>query len=233
MLAESKRGISQDKVFHEICKQGLLSVYISSSLGFFAQSCLPEILKKRVKTLEKSISPCLCKSNKAKLNSRMSPQSHSVIREGQSLISGSDSLEKSFILYLLLTHLNNCWRVQFVLQKTHTPLGVFYNPLHTHKPPPTAQQGWERAGEACQRTVNVWGGTHEATHALRNVSARSHARSLLHLQIKPAKTDRSVGINMRKCLHFTIRLSKAYFFSASSLLFMPERCKRKRNKKSS
>lgn len=163
----------------------------------------------------------------------MSPQSHSVIREGQSLISGSDSLEKSFILYLLLTHLNNCWRVQFVLQKTHTPLGVFYNPLHTHKPPLRRSRDGSEQEKPVKELSMCGGGTHEATHALRNVSARSHARSLLQLQIKPAKTDRSVGINMRKCLHFTIRLSKAYFFSASSLLFMPERCKRKRNKKSS
>lgn len=53
--------------------------------------------------------------------------------------------------------------------------------------------------------------------------SRSLARSLLDLQIKATKTDRSVGINIRKCFHFTARLSKADFFSAFCLLFMPER----------
>lgn len=192
MLAESKRGISQDKVFHEICKQGLLSVYISSSLGFFAQSCLPEILKKRVKTLEKSISPCLCKSNKAKLNSRMSPQSHSVIREGQSLISGSDSLEKSFILYLLLTHLNNCWRVQFVLQKTHTPLGVFYNPLHTHKPPlRRSRDGSEQ--EKPVKELSMCGGEH--TRQLTPCGTSALALTLARCSTCKLNLQRQTGLS--------------------------------------
>lgn len=183
-----------------------------------------------MKTKKKSISPCLCKNNKAKLNSRISPQSQSVIRGGQSLISGSDSWEKSLSLYPLLAHLNNCGRVQFVWQKTHTPLGVFSNPLHMYKPPLRCiRDGSEQEKPVKELSVLGGGGTREATHASRNISARSLARSLLDLQIKPAKTDRSVGINIRKCLHFTIHLSKAYFFSASCLLFMPERHKRKGN----
>lgn len=69
----------------------------------------------------------------------------------------------------------------------------------------------------------MWGGgAREAVHALRNVGNRS----LLDLQIKPAKADRTVGINRRKCLRLSPHLSEAPSSSAPWLLFIPERKKK-------
>lgn len=221
-----KGGISQDKVFHETCKQGLLSVYPSSSSGFSVLSCLPNIFKQGVKTKEKSISLCLCKSNKAKVNSRISPQSHSVIRGGQSLISGWDSLEKSFSLYPLLAHLKHCGRFQFVFQKPHTPIRVFSNTLPTHEPPLRCIKDGSKQEKPVKELSVCGAGVEGHTRQLTPHGTAALAPSLLDLQIKPAKTDRSVGINIRKCLHCTIHLSKASFIFAPCLLFMPERHQR-------